>query len=122
MRMLIIDDSATMRRYLASIAALLRIENEQAADGVEGIERLETSPPYDVALVDWSMPRMDGLEFVKSVRARPEYQAMKLLMVTSRATMEDVNTAILGGADDYLMKPLTDAMLADKLRLLGLLE
>jgi two-component system, chemotaxis family, chemotaxis protein CheY len=126
MRMLIIDDSLTMRRYLAHIADELEIEAEQAADGQEAMASLEQrsagAPPFDVALVDWDMPRMNGVEFVRAVRRRPEYDAMKLMMVTSHNALNDVRNAIVAGVDDYLMKPLDAEMLSEKLRLLGLIE
>jgi two-component system, chemotaxis family, chemotaxis protein CheY len=120
--MLIIDDSSTMRRLLGLIASDLGVESEQAPDGQAALDRVERSPDFDVALVDWDMPCMDGLEFVRRVRQRPALAQMKLMMVTSHCGARDVRAALELGADDFLMKPLDAAMVADKLRLLGLLE
>jgi two-component system chemotaxis response regulator CheY len=120
--MLIIDDSSTMRSLLGMIASELGVESEQAPDGQAALDRVQRSPDFDVALVDWDMPRMNGLEFVRAVRARPAWGGMKLMMVTSRHVAKDVQLALTLGADDFLMKPLDAGMLADKLRLLGLLE
>ncbi|HTS78053.1 MAG TPA: response regulator [Bryobacteraceae bacterium] len=121
MRMLIIDDSSTMRGLLAAIAAELGVGSEQAADGRVALEVLERHPSFELALVDWDMPRMNGLEFVRAVRARPEFSSLKLMMVTSHNAIEDVEVALASGADDFLMKPLDAEMVAEKLQVLGLL-
>ena len=65
---------------------------------------------------------MNGLEFVKAVRARAELAGMKLMMVTAQTSFNSVTEALAAGADDYLMKPLTRQMLEEKLRLLGLID
>jgi two-component system, chemotaxis family, chemotaxis protein CheY len=115
--MLIIDDSSTMRNLLGMIASELGVDSEQAPDGEAALDRVVRSADFDVALVDWDMPRMDGLEFVKQVRARPELAEMKLMMVTSHSTAQEVRRALELGADDFLMKPLDTGMVAGKLRL-----
>jgi len=120
--MLIIDDSSTMRNLLGMIASELGVDSEQAQDGEAALDHLERSPQFDVALVDWDMPRMNGPEFVKAVRERPHLAHMKLMMVTSHHAAQDVRLALALGADDFLMKPLDAGMVADKLRVLGLLE
>lgn len=122
--MLIIDDSPTMRRYLASIAGELDIEAGMAVDGRDALAQMEShiNSGFDVALVDWDMPRMNGLQFVRAVRARPEFSSTKLMMVTSHNALQDIRVAISAGADDYLMKPLDSAMIAEKLRVMGLLD
>lgn len=122
MRMLIIDDSATMRNYLASIVEELGVETEQAADGEAALEVLARGRPFEAALVDWDMPRMNGIEFVRAVRTRAEFSDVKLMMVTSHNAMQDIRVALASGADDFLMKPLDPEMVGDKLRLLGLLD
>ena len=127
MRMLIIDDSQTMRRYLASIAGELAIETDLAVDGEDALVRIESRKRaqaglFDVALVDWDMPRMNGLQFVRAVRSKPEFAPMKLMMVTAHNALEDIRQAVAAGADDYLMKPLDSAMVAEKLQMLGLLD
>ncbi len=120
-RILIIDDSRTLRRILASFLREVDCETVEAGDGLEALEQLEKSGPIQLALVDWDMPRMNGLEFVIAVRAKPEYKDLKLMMVTAQTSMDKMVEALASGADDYLMKPLTKEMLFDKLRLLGVL-
>lgn len=122
MKVLIVDDSRTMRSFLAAIVRELAIDVEQAASGEEALQCLGESGPFDLALVDWNMPGMDGLQLVRRVREEPEWNATKLMMVTARTDRDAVVEAMSWGADDFLMKPLTPEMVADKFRILGLLD
>lgn len=120
MRVLIIDDSVAMRRMLTAYVGELNAEAVQAGDGQEALEALETNGPFDVALVDWDMPRMNGIQFLLRVRQNLKYRHMKLVMVTAHVSFEDLQQALECGADDYIMKPVTVEMITDKLRMLGL--
>ena len=122
MRVMIVDDSVTMRHLLQSVVATLQAETVEATDGRQALKILADQWPFDVALVDWDMPVMNGIEFVKSVRADSRFNGLKIMMVTADNSMEGVGKAINCGADDYLMKPLTGQMVIDKLRVLGLLD
>lgn len=108
-----------MRRLLASYVGGIFSDILYAEDGLEALEVLDGAGAVDVALVDLDMPRMGGLEFVRHVRSRPENAGMKLLMVTSHTSMEAIGSSLESGADDFLMKPMTEGMVLDKLRLLG---
>ena len=118
---MVIDDSNTLRRVVVGYLRELSIDSIEAVDGLDALEKLRANPSLDGALVDWDMPRMDGLEFVKTVRACAEYNSLKLMMVTAQSSMGSLQQALEAGADDYLMKPFTPEMLGDKLRLIGLL-
>jgi two-component system chemotaxis response regulator CheY len=120
MRVLIIDDSAAMRRMLTAYVGELQAETAQACDGQEAVEILESQPPFDVALVDWDMPRMNGIQFLLHVRGSSRFRHMKCVMVTAHVNFEDLEQALECGADDYIMKPVTVDMITDKLRMLGL--
>ena len=122
MKSLVIDDSVAMRRLLRSYVQANNIEVIEAEDGFDGLEKLEIDSDIDLALVDWDMPRMNGLEFVKAVRANAKYDDVTLMMVTSYNSMEDIVQAMNEGSNDYLMKPFTEEMIADKLRILGFLN
>ena len=121
MRVLIIDDSRTMRNYLSAIVREFHFDIEQAQDGQDALDCL-AGGDFDLALVDWDMPRMNGISFVQAVRSEPRFDPMKLMMLTSHSSMDAVCEALNTGADDYLMKPVTAAMLSEKLKLLGLLD
>lgn len=111
-----------MRTYLTGIARDLSFETHEACDGQDALSRLAGGDPFDVAFFDWEMPRLNGISLLRAVRARPEFDEMKVVMVTSVATIDAVFEAMNSGADDYLMKPVTPEMVGDKLRLLGIIE
>lgn len=119
MRALVIDDSRPIRRIESEILKELGFLTTEATNGREGLERLEAGPLPDVVLVDWNMPEMDGLTFIKTVRADPRYTGLVILMVTTETETDQMLRALSAGADEYLMKPFQKDGLVDKLRLLG---
>lgn len=120
MRALVIDDSIVIRTVLERILVRLGFEVVTAAHGKEALERLAESKHFDIALVDWNMPEMDGYEFVKSVRANVHWDDLPLMMVTTDTEMEQVVRALAAGANEYLMKPFTAEMVEEKLQILGI--
>lgn len=120
MRALIIDDSSSMRMLLGRILDDMGVAHSQAGDGREGLEVLEREGPFEFGLVDWQMPVMDGIQFVRAARERHDSEAIKLLMVTSVNQIECVVEALEAGADEYIMKPFTKEALTEKLALLGI--
>ncbi len=120
MRALIVDDSRAMRTLLRNIMRELGFEVTEAANGLEGLDRLQEDPHVDVALVDWNMPVMDGLEFVKAMRRHRQLAEIKVMMVTAENDMAKMARALMVGADEYAMKPLTRDAIIGKLGLLGL--
>jgi len=123
MRALIIDDSRTMRRLLKEyVANATGAEIQQVENGADALRSLAAHMPVDFALVDWDMPGMTGIEFVRAVRALPCYDGVKLMMVTARVDEGALSEALTEGADDFLMKPLDEELVADKLRILGFAE
>ena len=119
MRVLIIDDSRAMRSILRLAMKSLAPEIVEAANGQEGLGRLADKGPFDLILVDWNMPVMNGLEFVTAVRANPDYTAVRIVMVTTEVEMSQVSKALAAGAEEYVMKPFTTEILHDKLSMLG---
>jgi two-component system, chemotaxis family, chemotaxis protein CheY len=119
MRAIVVDDSRAMRSILKGILRGMDFEVLEAGDGVEGLEKLAQAGPVDLALVDWNMPRMDGPTFVKAVRAQPDRQGMRVMMVTSENDMTRVASALEFGANEFVMKPFTKEILLEKLQLLG---
>lgn len=121
MRALIVDDSRFIRNHLRGLLTPLGIECEEAANGAEGLERLRASEPFDLALLDWNMPGMTGLELLQQLRAEG-FTTMKVLMVTTESENDNILRALEAGADEYLMKPFEAEALSDKLAMLGLVE
>jgi two-component system chemotaxis response regulator CheY len=120
MRALVIDDSRSMRMYVAALIEEQGWQTDTACDGQDALRVLDQRGVFDVATVDWDMPVMDGHAFVTAVRSDPRFQGMKLLMLTARDSTDEVVRALEAGADDYLMKPVTSEMLREKMRLIGL--
>jgi two-component system chemotaxis response regulator CheY len=109
-----------MRRILRGIVQPLGFDILEAGDGQEGLNRLaEYAPDVELTLVDWNMPVMNGLEFVKAVRATSEYRDMKLMMVTTETEPAQMARALMAGVDEFVMKPFTSDILVEKLRLIG---
>jgi two-component system chemotaxis response regulator CheY len=122
MRALVIDDSRTMRVMLGRQLRELGFDVLEASDGVQALERLRGAGPETPALatVDWNMPVMDGLTFVQTVRQRPEWRSIALMMVTTEAEQAQIVRALAAGAHEYLIKPFPAEALGEKIRLLGL--
>ena len=123
MKMLIVDDSKAMRTFLQHLASELSFQTEEAEDGREGLNKLvnnDPREPFDVALVDWDMPIMNGLELIQLVRRNKAFNSVKVMMVTTQNSMDRVAAALQAGADDFLMKPVTKESLEQKLQVLGI--
>ena len=118
-RALLVDDSRATRRILKLMLGNFGFETSEAENGIEGLAVLEQSEPFELAVVDWNMPQMDGLEFLKQVRAKSIYDKMLVLMVTAETEASQVVQALEFGANEYVMKPFTPDVIADKLGLLG---
>ena len=121
MRALIVDDSRAMRLILSRIVVGLGFEVQQAGNGLEALEVLNASEDVpELALVDWNMPEMNGLEFIKAVRAEQKWRSMNLMMVTTEAEHGQIVRALAAGAHEYVIKPFTADAIEDKIALLGL--
>ena len=117
---LIVDDSRTMRLVLKKILNEVGFEVSEAEDGSEALIRLKELDRVDLMLVDWNMPVMDGLEFVRAVRQDNAYDEVPLMMVTTEDTMDRVVEALNAGANEYVMKPFTSESIIEKLEILDL--
>lgn len=117
---LVVDDSRAMRSILTRLLTGLGFDVAQAGDGAEALTVLDSGTRPDVILVDWNMPVMDGLTFIKSVRAREDLRGISLMMVTTESEQGQIVRALAAGAHEYVIKPFTDEVIAEKLALLGL--
>jgi len=92
----------------------------EAGHGGEALDVLAATDPFDLALVDWNMPHMSGIELVEAVRKDPSLDSMRIVMVTSESDISCMQRALENGADEYVMKPFDQAILLQKLLELGL--
>lgn len=114
MKFLVVDDSLTMRRIIMN--ALQRIgytDAVEASDGQEALSRFD--PSIGFIITDWNMPKMNGVEFARAVRAMPSGQSVPILMVTTRGAREDIVTAVEAGVNNYILKPFTPSVLKEKI-------
>lgn len=120
---LIVDDSRAIRRILGTTIRELGFEVAEASNGQEALDRLEDmDQPVRFMLVDWNMPKMNGLDFVLKVRENKRFEESSILMVTTETAVDQMVKALDAGANEYVMKPFTKEIIEDKLRLLGILN
>jgi two-component system chemotaxis response regulator CheY len=122
MRALVVEDSKTIRMILCEYLRKMDIQVVEAADGHEALERLKEMSPPNLVLVDWNMPVMSGIDFIRAVRELQIYDPLPLIMVTTNSESEHVGTAMEAGANEYIQKPCTLEALREKLERLGLFE
>ncbi len=122
MRAIVVDDSRAMRTILRKMLTdigfdeVLEAEHGRAALTTLG----EAGEPPALALVDWNMPEMNGLELIEAMRAERRFDRTRLMMVTSETNPRHVYDALKAGVDEYAMKPITREVIEDKLGLMGL--
>lgn len=114
MKFLVVDDSVTMRRII--INSLNRIgytDCIEAADGAEALDRFDAS--VDFIITDWNMPTVGGLEMVRRLREREDGGRVRIIMVTTRASRDDIVAAAQAGVNNYVVKPFTPQVLKEKI-------
>lgn len=122
MRVLVVDDSSTMRKFLKKILVEAGSEVLEAKHGRDALEVLRQNAAVDLISIDWNMPEMDGMELLSNIRADHSFDSMQIMMVTTEMEMSGVARALEVGANEYVMKPFTKDVILEKLRLLGLLR
>ena len=115
---LIVDDSRIIRKVARRIVEGLKFDVDEAADGSEALTFCASVMP-DVILLDWSMPVMDGLTFLRRLRALPGGDRPKVLFCTIETRAERIAEALSAGADDYVMKPFDGEILSSKFAEVG---
>lgn len=121
MKALVIDDSRTMRRIVSGVLKNVGFETLEAGDGQEALEVMESESDITLCCIDWNMPVMDGLTYVKEVRARAEWRDVTLMMITTESEHGQIVRALAAGAHEYLIKPFTPEAIVQKLDFLGVL-
>ncbi len=120
-RAIVVDDSRAMRAILRRALESLDFQVLEAGHGREALERLAQVRIPDVALVDWNMPEMNGVELIAALRSDPSYDRMPVVMVTSESAPAQIEHALRAGANEYIMKPVSLEVVEEKLLLLGVL-
>ncbi|MCD4757965.1 MAG: response regulator [Arcobacteraceae bacterium] len=116
MRILIVDDSSTMRRIIGNVVQQLGVSKEdfdEAEDGVVAWKLFQEKNNYDVVLTDWNMPNMNGLDLVKHIRTADK--KVPIVMITTEGGKGEVITALKAGVNNYIVKPFSADILKEKL-------
>ena len=112
---LVVDDFSTMRRIVNNLLKQAGFGNvSEAEDGVTALQKLENGR-YDFVVSDWNMPNMSGLELLKAVRSSAKLKHTPFLLVTAEARKENIVEAAQAGADGYIVKPFSSALLSEKI-------
>jgi two-component system, chemotaxis family, chemotaxis protein CheY len=117
MRILVVDDSAVMRRIHKNALIEHGIDEADIVETEDGQQALKaaTVQQMELFLVDWNMPKLDGFQFVKKIRALPQYAKTPIIMITSEAARYNVVEAIQAGVTNYVVKPIKGDVLWQKL-------
>jgi two-component system chemotaxis response regulator CheY len=115
-KILVVDDFATMRKVIRNLLKQGGYENVvEAEDGVSALRVLK-SQKIDLVISDWNMPNMTGLELLKAVRADDDLKTTPFLMVTAEALQDNVIAAVKAGVSNYIVKPFTAEVLNEKIK------
>jgi two-component system chemotaxis response regulator CheY len=116
---LVVDDSKVIRKVARHILETLNFSVDEAEDGREALSRIDIHLP-DVVLLDWNMPVMGGIEFLRTLRQRDLETQPKVVFCTTENDAAHIRAAIDAGADEYVMKPFDRETLESKLQIVGI--
>lgn len=116
-KILVVDDSSTIRAMESFILKSAGFEPEPAANGIEALEKIYRGK-YDLVIADINMPKMDGLTMVRTLREQPEYSDLPIIILSSESEEPDRVKGIAAGANVYLVKPTEPAKLVQNVKML----
>jgi len=113
---MVVDDSRIMRNIVKNTFSEMKIPCQflEAGNGMEALQLLQNQPVH-LILLDWNMPQLSGLDFLKQVRAMDQHKDLPIIMVTSESAKYNVIEALKAGATDYIVKPVNEKIFMEKL-------
>lgn len=117
---LVVDDSGVTRKLARRMLVNIGLEVSEAENGAVALEQCAKAMP-DMILLDWNMPVMDGMEFLKALRNSALTPQPKVLFCTTESEFSKIAQALAEGADEYIMKPFDEDILSSKLQLVGVI-
>ncbi len=115
MKVLIVDDFATMRRILRNILKQVGFTNISEADDGKTALKVLKKEKIDLILCDWNMPEMPGIDLLNTIRSDDELKGTPFVMVTAEAQKENIVEAVKAGVSSYIVKPFTAEIVNEKL-------
>ncbi|UCD91288.1 MAG: chemotaxis response regulator CheY [Desulfobacterales bacterium] len=115
MKVLIVDDFATMRRILRNILKQIGFTNISEADDGKSALKVLKKEKFDLILCDWNMPEMQGIDLLKEIRSDDELKDLPFIMVTAEAQKDNIVEAVKAGVSNYIVKPFTAETVSEKL-------
>ncbi len=115
MKVLVVDDFATMRKIVRNILKQIGFEDITEAEDGNVALRVIKSEPVGLVVSDWNMPNMSGLDLLKEIRKNPQTASLPVLMVTAEGLKENVMEAVKAGVNNYVVKPFTAEVLQEKI-------
>ncbi len=119
-RCLVVDDSRVIRSLARRMLESLSFEVDEAEDGADALARCGEALP-DAVLLDWNMPRMTGIEFLREMRQLDGGDKPVVVFCTTENDISRISEALEAGANEYVMKPFDETVLASKFQQAGLL-
>ncbi|MCK5147486.1 response regulator [bacterium] len=117
MKVLVVDDSSTMRRILTNCVTEAGYSDIlQAADGVEALGMLQQNDDVGLVFADWHMPNMDGFTMLQEIKGSDQTKHIPVIMVTTQAEKQSVMDALKTGASNYIVKPFTPDIIKEKIK------
>lgn len=117
---LVVDDSRVIRKVACRILEDLRFETEEAEDGVTALEACRRQMP-DLVLLDWNLPNMNGIEFLRALRRERDGKTPVVVFCTTENDVGHISEALGAGANEYIMKPFDRGILESKLAEVGMI-
>ena len=117
---LVVDDSTTIRKVIGRMFEKMDFEVREAENGQVALESCLVSMP-EVIMLDWNMPVMSGIDFLRELRKTPGGDAPKVILCTTENEFEAIQTAMSEGANEYIMKPFNEEIIKEKLEIVGVL-
>jgi two-component system chemotaxis response regulator CheY len=117
---LVVDDSSVIRKVARRIHEGMHFEITEAEDGAEALGKCQEQLP-DVVLLDWNMPNMDGMQFLRTLRKMPGGDKPKVVFCTTENDVAHIARALHAGANEYIMKPFDKDIVTAKFQEVGLI-
>ena len=118
MKVLIVDDFATMRRIVRNVLKQIGFINMVEADNGKAALKVLKKETIDLILCDWNMPEMPGIDLLKAIKSDDELKHIPFVMVTAEAQKENIVEAVKAGVNNYIVKPFSAETVSEKLKII----